>query len=152
MIEFIETGNFVHIRLFVLVVLSMCMLQFFAVCIDFWAGTNTAKALGQKLYSNGFRRSFSKLGDYWRVTIMCVFIDLIGSLFAWYNLPFVTILVTVAVIAIEGRSVWENAKAKKSQAAKIPDAIRAIVQCSDVKSAEQLLEKISKLTVVENKE
>ena len=142
MIDFFTTGEFTHLRLFILVILAMWFLQVLAVCLDFWSGTNTAKALGQKLYSNGFRRSFAKLGDYWRVTVMFLFADVIGSLFPWYNLPFATMLVTLAVIWIEGRSVWENSRAKKSQAAKLPEIIRAIIQCADIKSAESLLEKL----------
>ncbi len=145
MIEFIKTGDFKHIQLFITVILVMWFLQVLAVMLDFWAGTNTARALGQKLYSNGFRRSFVKLGDYWRVTLMFLLIDAIGSLFAWYNLPFATMLITLAVIGIEVRSVWENAKAKKSQAAKLPDTIRDIMKCVTVKDAEELLKRIEKL-------
>lgn len=145
MIEFLKTGDFRHIQLFVIVIFAMWFLQVLAVCIDFWSGTNTAKALGQKLYSNGFRRSFAKLGDYWRVTVMFLLIDVIGSLFAWYNLPFATMLVSLAVIGIEGRSVWENAKAKKSEAAKLPDTIRDIIKCVTVKDAEDLLKRINEL-------
>ena len=115
-------------------------------CIDFWSGTNTARALGKKLYSSGFRRTLSKLGDYWRVTVMFLFTDVIGSLFVWYTLPFATMLVTLAVIYIEGRSVWENAQAKKSQAAKLPKAIRDIIRCSTARDAEELLNKIKALT------
>lgn len=145
MIEFLKTGDFRHIQLFVEVILAMWSLQVLAVCIDFWSGTNTAKALGQKLYSNGFRRSFAKLGDYWRVTVMFLFCDVIGGLFVWYTLPFATMLVTLAVIGIESRSVWENAKAKKSQAAKLPDVIRDIIKCVTIKDAEELLTRINEL-------
>lgn len=145
MIEFLKTGDFRYIQLFVIVIFAMWFLQVLAVCIDFWSGTNTAKALGQKLYSNGFRRSFAKLGDYWRVTVMFLLIDVVGSLFAWYTLPFATMLVSLAVIGIEGRSVWENAKAKKSEAAKLPDTIRDIIRCVTVKDAEDLLKRINEI-------
>lgn len=145
MIDFLKTGDFRYIQLFVIVIFAMWFLQVLAVCIDFWSGTNTAKALGQKLYSNGFRRSFAKLGDYWRVTVMFLLIDVVGSLFAWYTLPFATMLVSLAVIGIEGRSVWENAKAKKSEAAKLPDTIRDIIRCVTVKDAEDLLKRINEI-------
>lgn len=146
MIEFLRTGDFDHVQLYVVIILIMWLFEVAAVCVDFWSGTNTAKALGQKLDSSGFRRSFAKLGDYWRVTVMFLFIDIIGGLFPWYNLPFATMLITLSVILIEGRSVYENAKAKKSQAAKLPDAIRAIIQCADAKTAHELIEKITNLT------
>ena len=146
MIEFLKTGNFEHVMVFVLVILLMLFLEILAVCVDFWSGTNTAKALGHKLYSNGFRRSFAKLGDYWRVAAMALIFDCIGSLLPWYSLPFGSMLIAAGVVLTEGRSVWENAKAKKSQAAKLPEAIRAIIQCADVRTAEQLLNKLKEVT------
>lgn len=146
MIEFLKTGNFEYIMVFVLVILLMLFLEILAVCVDFWSGTNTAKALGQKLYSNGFRRSFAKLGDYWRVAAMALIFDCIGSLLPWYSLPFGSMLIAAGIVLTECRSVWENAKAKKSQAAKLPEAIRAIIQCADAKTAEQLLEKLKEVT------
>lgn len=145
MIEFLKTGNFEYIMVFVLIILLMLFLEILAVCVDFWSGTNTAKALGNKLYSNGFRRSFSKLGDYWRVAAMALIFDCIGSLLPWYSLPFGSMLIAAGVVLTEGRSVWENAKAKKSQAAKLPDAIRAILRCSDARTAEQLLKKLREI-------
>lgn len=145
MIEFIKTGNFDHVQLYVVVILIMWLFEVAAVCVDFWSGTNTAKALGQKLNSSGFRRSFAKLGDYWRVTVMFLFIDIIGGFFTWYSLPFATMLITLGVIIVEGRSVYENAKAKKSQVAKLPEAIRAIIQCADAKTAHELIDKLKEI-------
>lgn len=143
MIEFIKTGDFAHIQLFVTIILAMWLIEVLAVIMDFWSGTNTAKALGVELDSNGFRRSFAKLGDYWRVTVMFLFIDLTGCFFAWYNLPFATMIVAMCVVLIEGRSVYENAKAKKSEVQKLPEVLRKIISCTDAKSASELLQKLT---------
>ena len=64
MIEFLKTGNFEYIMVFVLVILLMLFLEILAVCVDFWSGTNMAKALEQKLYSNGFRLLFLRLNTF----------------------------------------------------------------------------------------
>ena len=77
---------------------------------------------------------------------MALIFDLIGSCIDWYTLPFASMLVTAAIVLIEGRSVWENERAKKSQVAKLPDVIRAIIQCADAKTAEQLLEKLKEVS------
>lgn len=45
---------------------------------------------------------------------------------------------------VEGRSVWENEKAKRSNVAKLPEAIRDILNCTTAKSAEELLERLKK--------
>ena len=146
MIEFFVTGDFNVIQSQVYIILAMWAIMVLAVCIDLWAGTDSAKARGEKIYSGGLRRTFSKLGDYWRIQVMGLIFNLIGSCIYWYTLPFASMLVTAAIVLIEGRSVWENEKAKKSQVAKLPDAIRAIIQCADAKTAEQLLEKLKEVT------
>ena len=145
MIEFFVTGDFNVIQSQVYIILAMWAIMVLAVCIDLWAGTDSAKARGEKIYSGGLRRTFSKLGDYWRIQVMALIFDFIGSCIDWYTLPFASMLVTAAIVLIEGRSVWENERAKKSQVAKLPDAIRAIIQCADAKTAEQLLDKLKKL-------
>lgn len=142
MIEFLMTGDFNTIQAKVYIILGMWLVMTLAVCIDLWAGVDSAKARGEKIYSGGLRRTFAKLGDYWRIQVMALIFDLIGSCIAWYNLPYASMLVTAAIVLIEMRSVWENERAKKSNAAKIPDAIRAIINCSTAKSAEELLEKL----------
>ena len=146
MIEFLVTGDFKIIQSQVYIILAMWVMMCVAVCVDLWAGTDSAKARGEKIYSGGLRRTFAKLGDYWRIQVMALIFDFIGSCIDWYTLPFASMLVTAAIVLIEGRSVWENEKAKKSQVAKLPDAIRAILQCSDVKTAEQLLNKLKEVT------
>lgn len=149
MIEFLKTGDYRLVQHILLVILAMWVIMCIAVCIDLWAGLNSAKARKEKIYSGGLRKTFSKLGDYWRIQIMALIFDLIGSCLPWYSLPFASMLVTAAIVLIEGRSVWENERAKKSNAAKIPEVIREILRCADIKSAEQLLEKLKKQ--VENK-
>lgn len=144
MIEFLKTGDYGLVRHIVLVILVMWFVMVLAVCVDLWAGVNSARVRGEKIYSGGLRRTFAKLGDYWRIQVMALIFDLIGSCMSWYNLPFASMLVTAAIVLIEGRSVWENEKAKKSNVAKLPGAIRDIINCSTAKSAEELLEKIKK--------
>lgn len=144
MIEFLKTGSLGAIQHVVLLILVMWFIMVAAVCMDLWAGVNSAKTRGEKIYSGGFRRTFSKLGDYWRIQVMALIFDLIGSCLSWYNMPYASILVTAAIVLIEGRSVWENEKAKRSNVAKLPEAIRDILNCTTAKSAEELLERLKK--------
>lgn len=142
MIEFLKTGNYTLIQHIILTILVMWVVMVAAVSVDLWAGVNSAKARGEKIYSGGLRRTFSKLGDYWRIQVMALIFDLIGSCMSWYNLPYASIIVTAAIVLVEGRSVWENEKAKKSNVAKLPGAIRDIINCSTAKNAEELLERL----------
>ena len=115
---------------------------FVANFVDFFSGRNTAKSIGEKIDSKGYRRTFTKLGDYYRVLIFALLFDLIGSLFSFYKLPFATILGSVAVIAIEGASVLENSRRKKSHAADVPEMVKKIVQCSTTENGKKILEQI----------
>lgn len=115
---------------------------FVANFVDFFSGRDTAKSIGEKIDSKGYRRTFTKLGDYYRVLIFALLFDLIGSLFSFYKLPFATILGSVAVIAIEGASVLENSRRKKSHAADVPEMVKKIVQCSTTENGKKILEQI----------
>ena len=115
---------------------------FVANFVDFYSGRNTAKSIGEKIDSKGYRRTFTKLGDYYRVLIFALLFDLLGSLFSFYKLPFATILGSVAVIAIEGASVLENSRRKKSHAADVPEMVKKIVQCSTTENGKKILEQI----------
>ena len=91
MIEFLVTGDFKIIQSQVYIILAMWVMMCVAVCVDLWAGTDSAKARGEKIYSGGLRRTFAKLGDYWRIQVMALIFDLIGSCIDWYTLPFASI-------------------------------------------------------------
>lgn len=117
---------------------------FFANILDFWSGRDTAKALGEPIDSKGYRRTFVKIGDYYRVLMFLLLFDLIGSLFEFYKLPFATLLGSVAVIAIELKSVIENSRRKKSHSAEIPQIIKEIVQCTTTAKGEEILKRINK--------
>lgn len=134
--------NYLLIRM--AIVLICWAFVFVANFVDFWSGRDTAKAIGEHIDSKGYRRTFVKIGDYYRVLIFALLFDLIGSLFTFYKLPFVTMLGSISVIAIELASVIENSKRKKSHAAEVPDIIKKIIQCATTKDGEKILEEITK--------
>lgn len=110
--------------------------------IDFWSGTTTAKALGQPLMSHGFRRTVTKIGDYVRLMLFALMFDMLGSLFSFYKIPVATILCTIAIIYIEGKSVVENSKRKKAHAADVPEVVKQMAQADNVEKILELLKKI----------
>lgn len=110
--------------------------------IDFWSGTTTAKALGQPLMSHGFRRTITKIGDYVRLMLFALMFDMLGSLFSFYKIPVATILCTIAIIYIEGKSVVENSKRKKAHAADVPEVVKQMAQTDNVEKILELLKKI----------
>ena len=134
--------NYLLIRM--AIVLICWAFVFVANFVDFWSGRNTARAIGEHIDSKGYRRTFIKIGDYYRVLIFALLFDLIGSLFTFYKLPFASLLGSISVIAIECASVIENSRRKTSHAAEVPEIIKKIIQCATTKDGEKILEEIRK--------
>ena len=121
-------GGYVMIRVSITLV---CWGFMIAAClIDFWSGISTARALHEPLMSHGFRRTFVKIGEYWRVMLFALLFDILGAFLSFYYLPFATMLCTAAVLFIEGRSVIENSRRKKSSAADVVEVSRKIAEAT----------------------
>jgi len=156
MLELIEAKDNEGLLLFITVraaiVLGCWLFVISSNIIDFWSGTTTAKALGQTLMSHGFRHTITKIGDYVRVMLFALMFDLIGSLFSFYIVPFITILCTIAVMYIEGSSVIENSRRKKAHAADVPEIVHQIVHAATAEQGLELLERISEQIALEKKD
>ena len=156
MLELIEAKNFSGLMFFIAIrvgIILICWIfMILSSIVDFWSGTTTAKALGQALMSHGFRRTITKIGDYVRLMLFALMFDILGSLLSFYIIPFATILYTVAVIYIEGKSVVENSKRKKAHAAEVPDIVKQIVRATTAEQGHEILDKISQLLTLNEKD
>lgn len=156
MLELIEAKNIDALMFFIAVragIILVCW--FFMVAssiVDFWSGITTAKALGQALMSNGFRRTVTKISDYVRLMLFALMFDILGSLLSFYIAPFATILCTIAIICIEGKSVVENSRCKKAHAAEVPDIVRKIVQAATVEQGHEIFNEMAKIMALKEKE
>lgn len=156
MLELIEAKNIDALMFFIAVRVGIILVCWFFMVVssivDFWSGTTTAKALGQALISHGFRRTITKIGDYVRLMLFALMFDILGSLLSFYIIPFATILCTVAVIYIEGKSVVENSKRKKAHAADVPDMVKKIVQAVTAEQGHEILNEITKIVALNDKD
>lgn len=118
------------------------LLMIAAVCIDMWDGILTARTVKEKIRSNSLRKTISKAGDYWRVLVFGLFFDVLGSMFPVYTLPYMTMLLTAGVLGIEFKSLIEHNKRKKSEAAKLPDVVKQIIECTSEADAAKLIKLI----------
>jgi len=113
-----------------------------AVALDLWSGLQKARVLGEKPQSDKFRRTVTKIGDYWRILAFGLILDIIGSTLPFYGLSYVSIFASMACIVIELKSVIENSAARKSRAAKVPEIINEIISCKDRDSAKKIITKL----------
>lgn len=146
MLELIEAKDLEALRFFItvrVVIIVICWIFSTIACIvDFWSGTLTAKILGEKLISHGFRRTVVKIGDYARVLMFAFMVDALGSLLSFYILPFATMLCALAILCIEGKSVLENSKRRKAHAGDVPDMIKQIIQAATTEQGHEVFNKI----------
>lgn len=156
MLELIEAKNIGALTFFITVrvgiILACWLFMVISNMVDFWSGTTTAKALGQALMSNGFRRTITKIGDYVRLMLFMLMFDILGSLLSFYIIPFATILCTIAIICIEGKSVIENSRRKKAHAGDVPEIVKKIVQAATTEQGHEILSEITKIITSNNKD
>ena len=120
-------------------------LTFGAILVDLSTGVSKARALKEKVYSGGLRKSFIKLRDYLSIFYFGVIVDIALNL-VWKYIPIGLITTCIAASAIELISVVENLKLKKSSAAKMPEMIAKIVEVKDAEGAAKVIEELKSLS------
>ena len=121
------------------IIFVCCILVIAAALLDMWTGVDAAIANRERIRSHSLRKTVRKVIDYLRIVVFGVLIDILGLFFPWYDIPCACIVVTLGVILIEGKSVIENFKKKRSSAAQVLDIVAKIIECADEKDARKLI-------------
>lgn len=114
MVQILDSGAFVVVKIMAVRVLIIYFLAVVAVVVDFWSGVNKCKRLGLPLFSRQFRRSVIKLNQYLLLIILFTIVDfalVVAGVFPLLNmveLPLFTFFALLVVWTIEVKSVWEN--------------------------------------------
>ena len=139
MFDLIQSGDFHALGEYVVIRVSITLLcwlfMVLSTLVDFLSGVTTAKALKEPLMSHGFRRTITKISDYWRVLFFAMIFDILGAFLSFYYLPFLSMLCTMAIVIIEARSVVENSGRRRSHAAEVPALIKDIVDAATTEQA-----------------
>ena len=124
-------------------IIFICSLLICIACLmDMWTGIDAARANKEKIRSKPLRKTGVKIVDYFRLIIIFVLIDILGLCFPWYNLPYGAIIGTAGVLFVEGFSVVENLRRKRSHAAEVADVAAKIVKCLTTEDAEKIIKMI----------
>lgn len=122
------------------IIFACMVLICLAALIDLSAAIDAAHANKERIRSRPLRKTGVKIIDYYRLLVFFIMIDCLGLCFAWYNLPYGSVLCTLGVLLIEGWSVVENLRRKKSHAAEVADVVGKIVNCVTKEEAEKIIE------------
>ena len=124
-------------------VMFVCLVAIAVACMmDLWTGIEAARANKERVRSRPLRRTGTKMLDYYRIFVIFVLIDILGLCSPWYHLPYAAIICTAAVISIEGVSIVENFKKKKSHAADVAEVAKNIIECLTKEEAEKIIKTI----------
>ncbi len=117
-----------HHLVWQLTIVAFCILLtgMFSVA-DTASGIYTAKKTGEKLRSHRLRKTFEKMAVYWFFQILVGMVGVIFSLFSWYNLPYLSIVLAAMICVAEGRSMWEHSRRRKDGLAKVPEAVQELI-------------------------
>lgn len=105
-----------------LITVVILILPLVFAAFDFWAGIRKAKQRKERITSDGWKRTVSKLNKYYNFVLVMLPIDALHMLCFWYmdtfynyDIPIFPILTTLAVAivgAIEVKSIYESADEK----------------------------------------
>lgn len=124
------------------IIFICAILTIVASFIDMWTGIDAARVNKESISSRSLRKTIAKIVDYLRVVLFAVLIDVLGLFFPWYAIPYCAIVVTLGILLIEGRSVVENSKKKKSHAGEVAEMVVKIIECVQEKDAEEIIKVI----------
>ena len=141
-IQGLELANFAVKEAFWFLLFSS--LTFGAILVDLSTGVSKARALKQKIYSGGLRKSFIKLKEYLAIFYFGVVVD-IALFIVWKQMPIGVAVTGIAASAIELISVVENLRLKKSSASKLPEVIAKMIAVKDEEDAAKLLDCLKNL-------
>nr|DAQ19203.1 MAG TPA: holin [Caudoviricetes sp.] len=125
-----------------MIIFICAILTIVASFIDMWTGIDAARVNKEPISSRSLRKTIAKIVDYLRVVLFAVLIDVLGLFFPWYAIPYCAIVVTLGILLIEGRSVVENSKKKKSHAGEVAEMVVKIIECVQEKDAEEIIKVI----------
>lgn len=94
-----------------------------AVVVDLTDALYTARRLGQPVKSHRLRATVAKLSEYWRLVFAGFLADTVALITPVYTLPFISMVITLGVVWVEIRSLYEHAQKRKSNIVRIPDTL-----------------------------
>ncbi len=104
------------------ILLGIYILVLLMIFADLWSGLRKAKRIGETRTYNGYRRTISKMAQYYNLLIAGSIVDSIYGLLCWYLenyyqtslwlFPFITFIIALVLCLIEIKSIREKAEDK----------------------------------------
>jgi phage-related holin len=128
-IPYLLNRDWTHLQelLAVVAVLSVCVCV--AVVIDLFFGVRRAKQLNIVRTSFGYRRTISKLTNYFGLMLMLSIADIVASVI--FKMPYFTVAGAIGIVLVEAKSVFENLKQQEKSIAEVQSVLLKILENKD---------------------
>lgn len=113
-----------------------------AVLVDLSDGVYTARVLKVPIRSHKLRITINKCLEYYRLLILGFILDCFGLMFPQYGMPYATIVMSIGLVIVEGKSIFEHLKRRKSAAVELKDLLGSIISAASERDAKAILREI----------
>lgn len=123
-----------------ILVLIMWFIVLIAIIIDLIAGVRKAIQLDEARTSQGFKRTVTKLMQYYGLLSFALMFDILASIVE--PLPYITALASIFLVFIEAKSVYEKAEEKeRRRLSKELDTLVILMENKDniIKAASEII-------------
>lgn len=125
-IPYLINHDWNHFKSALIVMVILYAGVFLSVLIDFFFGVRRAKHLNIARTSSGYRRTISKLTNYFGLMIMLSIADIVASIV--FKMPYFTVVGAVGIVLVEAKSVFENLKQQEKSIAEVQSMLLKILE------------------------
>ena len=128
-IPYLINRDWPHLQMLLVMMAILYAGVFVAVVIDLFFGVRRAKHLNIARTSSGYRRTISKLTNYFGLMLMLSIADIVASVV--FKMPYFTVAGAVGIVLVEAKSVFENLKQQEKNIAEVQSMLLKIFEHKD---------------------
>jgi phage-related holin len=128
-IPYLINHDWNHFKSGLIVLVVLYAGVFLSVLIDFFFGVRRAKRMNIVRTSSGYRRTISKLTNYFGLMLMLSIADIVASVI--FKMPYFTVAGAIGIVLVEAKSVFENLKQQEKSIAEVQSVLLKILENKD---------------------
>ena len=128
-IPYLINHDWNHFKAVLIVLVVLYAGVFLSVLIDFFFGIRRAKRMNIARTSSGYRRTISKLTNYFGLMLMLSIADIVASVV--FKMPYFTVAGAVGIVLVEAKSVFENLKQQEKSIDEVQAMLLKIFENKD---------------------
>ena len=125
-IPYLINHDWNHLKTVLTVVAVLYVCVFLSVLIDLFFGVRRAKRLNIVRTSSNYRRTITKLTNYFGLMLMLSIADIVASVV--FKMPYFTVTGAIGIVLVEAKSVFENLKDQEKSMEEVQKMLLKILE------------------------